>query len=205
MNTRSPLLALSAAITLASLALAGPLAAQPAPARIRGTIESVTGKNLSVMSRDGDRLAMTLAPDAVVTVIAAADIADIKPGSYIGTAAMPQKDGSLVAMEVQVFPEAMRGAGEGSRPYDLQPQSTMTNGTVGDVAGVSGRTLTLKYQDGEKHVLVPPGAPVITYQPGTLAMLVAGGHVIVTATKAPDGTLTASRVALGKDGLVPPM
>ena len=107
-----------------------------------------------------------LAPDAVVTLIAAADIGDIKPNSYIGTAAMPQKDGSLTAMEVQVFPEAMRGAGEGHRPYDLQPQSTMTNGTVGDVSGISGRSLTLKYKEGEKHVLVPPGTPIITYEAG---------------------------------------
>ena len=176
-----------------------------APPRVRGTIEHIDGRMLTVVSREGEKVTVPLAADAVVTLIAEAEIGDIKPNSYIGTAAMPQKDGSLVAMEIHVFPERMRGAGEGHRPYDLQPQSTMTNGTVGDVSGVSGRTLTLKYKDGEKHVLVPPGTPIITYEPGNAGMLVAGAHVILTTGRAADGGIVVTRVALGKDGLVPPM
>jgi hypothetical protein len=175
------------------------------PARIRGTIDRVDKQMLHVKTRTGDTIDVTLRPNTSVTVIAPSRITDIAPGSYIGTAAMPQPDGSLKAMEIQVFPPSMRGVGEGHRPYDLQPQSTMTNGTVGDVVGTEGRTLTLRYQGGEQKVVVPANAPIITYEPGNLAMLVAGAHVIITTDKAADGTLTATRVAVGKDGLTPPM
>jgi hypothetical protein len=175
------------------------------PARIRGTIDRVDKQMLHVKTRTGDTIDVTLRPNTSVTVIAPSTITDIAPGSYIGTAAMPQPDGSLKAMEIQVFPPSMRGVGEGHRPYDLQPQSTMTNGTVGDVVGTEGRTLTLRYQGGEQKVVVPANAPIITYEPGNLAMLVAGAHVIITTDKATDGSLVATRVAVGKDGLTPPM
>jgi hypothetical protein len=195
---------------LAAMALGGvvavpALAQTTPPPRIRGTISAIDGSMLTVTSRGGDATKVSLRGDTAVTVIAPAQIGDIKPGSYIGTAAMPQPDGSLKAMEIQVFPESMRGVGEGNRPYDLQPQSTMTNGTVGDVVGTSGRTLTLKYKGGVKQVAVPANAPIITYEKGDRSLLVPGAHVIVTTAQAQDGTLTADRVAVGKNGLTPPM
>lgn len=186
--------------------LAGPALAQDAaPFRIRGTIDAVQGQSMQVTSRTGQKMTVALAPNVIVTAIVATKIADIQPNSYIGTAAMPQPDGTLKALEVQVFPESMRGVGEGNHPWDLQPQSTMTNGTVGDVVGTQGRTLTLRYKGGEKKVIVPENAPIITYMPATAAMLMPGAHVIITAAQKPDGSVVATRVGVGKDGLVPPM
>ena len=186
--------------------LAGAVFAQTAaPIRVRGIIDAVNGQTMVVTSREGQKVTLAVAPDIGVTAILAASITDIKPGTYIGTAAMPQADGSLLAYEIQVFPESMRGVGEGHRPWDLQPNSTMTNGTVGDVVVAQGRTLTLRYKDGEKKVVVPEKAPIITYAPATTAMLTPGAHVIITAVRQPDGSLVAQRVGVGKDGLVPPM
>jgi hypothetical protein len=181
------------------------LAQDAAPFRIRGTIDAVQGSSMQVTSRTGEKMTVALAPDVGVTAIVATKITDIQPNSYIGTAAMPQPDGTLKALEIQVFPESMRGVGEGHRPWDAQPNSTMTNGTVGDVVGTEGRTLTLRYKGGEKKVFVPESAPIITYMPATAAMLTPGAHVIITAVKQPDGTVVATRVGVGKDGLVPPM
>jgi hypothetical protein len=141
-----------------------------------------------------------------VTAVAKIGIERITPGAFVGAASMPQPDGTHAALEVLLFPEARRGSGEGHYPWDLQPGSMMTNATVADVASVEkGRRMTLKYKDGEQVVVVPPDAPIVTFEPGDRAMLKAGAHVIVTATKQPDGTLTAGGVAVGKDGLVPPM
>jgi hypothetical protein len=190
----------------AALLIAGPALAQSAPpVRIRGTIDAVKGSELDVTSRAGEKFVVMLGDKTNVTLILPAQITDIKDGSFIGTAAMPGPNGTLVAHEVQIFPEAMRGTGEGHRPYDLAPESTMTNATVADVVGTADRTLTLKYKDGEKKLLVPKDAPIITYGKGDTSMLKAGGQVIVTATKGADGKITADRIALGKDGLVPPM
>jgi len=181
------------------------LAQTATPVRVRGTIDAADAKTMAVTSREGQKVVLAIAPDIGVTAIIAANITDIKPGSYIGTAAMPQADGTLRAFEIQVFPESMRGIGEGNHPWDLEPQSTMTNGTVGDVVVTQGRTLTLRYKDGVKTVVVPDKAPIITYAPATPAMLVPGAHVIITAARQPDGSLVAQRVGVGKDGLVPPM
>jgi len=195
-----------AALAGAMLVAAGAAFAQSGPpVRIRGTIDAVTAQELTVTARSGEKIKLALAADANVTLIVPAKLADIKDGTYVGTAAMPQPDGSLVALEVQVFPERMRGVGEGSRPFDLKPGSTMTNATAADVAGVEGRTLTLKYKDGEKKLVVPKDVPIVTYEPGDKAMLKAGGHVIIFGSKRPDGSLQADRIALGKDGMVPPM
>jgi hypothetical protein len=203
---RRDLLAILPICCLAGAVLTGAARAQDAPPiRVRGTIDTVDAKIMQVTSREGQKLTLKVAPDIGVTAIVATRITDIKPGSYIGTAARPQDDGSLLAYEIQVFPESMRGVGEGHRPWDLQPQSTMTNGTVGDVVGAQGRTLTLRYKGGEKKVVVPENAPIITYEPATAAMLTPGAHVIITAVRQPDGSLVAQRVGVGKDGLVPPM
>ena len=143
------------------------------PVRVRGTIDSVDAQTMTVTSRDGQKIALAIAPDVLVTAIIAANITDIKPGSYIGTAAVPQADG-VRAFEIQVCPDSMRGVGEG--PSLGPPQSTMTNGAVGDVVVTQGRTLTLRYEDGEKTVVVPENAPIISYGVGSRAMLVSGAR-----------------------------
>lgn len=134
-------------------------------------------------------------------------MSDIKPGSYIGVSAMPQPDGSQRALHVHIFPEPMRGVAEGHFPWDVRPSSTMTNATVEQtVTGVDGQTITVKYKDGEKKVIVPPEAPIVTYLPGDKAELKPGAKIfIVAAQKQPDGTLSAARVSVGRDGLTPPM
>ena len=180
-------------------------AAAPATSRIRGDITAVDAHDLRVTTRSGEKLTLRLPDDARVTLIVPVAIDAIKPGSFIGTAARTQPDGTLRALEVQVFPESMRGASEGQQPWDIGTDTTMTNGTVGDLKVADGRTLTLSYKGGEKTVVVPPDAPVITYEPGTRDMLKPGAHVIITVSHNPDETLTATRIGLGKDGLVPPM
>lgn len=190
----------------ATLAASGPALAQPTQSvRIRATIDAVDAKSISLTTRSGDKVTVALDLDTVVTALVPIKLEDIKPGSFIGSAAMPQADGTERALEVHVFPESMRGAGEGHRPFDLQPQSTMTNGTVGSVTGSVGRTLTVTYKGGEKTIAVPPDTPVVTYEPGSPDLLTRGAHVIVFGTQAADGTVTATRIVVGKNGLVPPM
>jgi len=184
------------------------LAQAPLPTqRIRGDVVAVDGLSLQVRSRTGEALGIKLAENYTVTSVVKTDLDAVKVGSFVGTATMPQPDGTQVALEVLLFPEAMRGSGEGHYPWDLKPGSMMTNATVADatVETAGGRRMTLRYKDGEKIVIVPPDAPVVTFEPGERAMLVPGAHILLTATKQPDGTFTASRVAVGKNGLVPPM
>ena len=149
---------------------------------------------------------LTLTPDANITALIPADLAAAGKGSFIGTAAVPQPDGRLKAQEVLIFPEAMRGVGEGHRTWDLTPDSTMTNATVeAAVSDVAGRVLTLTYKDGQQELVVPPVTPVVTIAPGDTSLLKPGNHVFLSATQPPGGGLTASRITVGKDGLVPPM
>jgi hypothetical protein len=191
-------------LLLGPLPLGAALAQSP-PVRYRATVEGLDGDTLSFTVRGGGAVKAALTAETTVTAVVPAKLEDIKPGSFIGTAAMPGPDGSLVALEVHVFPEAMRGTGEGHRPFDLKPDSTMTNGTVGDVVGTMGRTLKVGYKGGEKTVQVPEDAPVVSFEPGGRELLTKDAHIIVFATKAADGTVTAQRVLVGKDGLVPPM
>jgi hypothetical protein len=179
----------------------------PAPTqRIRGDVVSVDGFNIKVKERSGEMLAIKLADNYVVTAVAKVGIEAITPNAFVGAATMPQSDGTQNALEVLVFPESGRGSGEGHYPWDLQPGSMMTNATVAEVVAVgASRRVTLRYKDGEKVVVVPPSAPIVTFEPGDRAMLKPGAHVLLTATRQQDGTLTAARVAIGKDGLVPPM
>jgi len=178
--------------------------------RVRGTIERVEGQIFVVKSRDGAELKVVLADNALVVAIVKASLSDIRTGSFVGITGMPQADGSQKAVEVHVFPEAMRGTGEGHYPWDLQPQSTMTNANVvkieQTVTGVQGQTLTMKYKDGEKKIIVPPGIPIVTYVMSDKSELKPGAKIfILAAKKQPDGTLQAPRVNFGKDGLTPPM
>jgi hypothetical protein len=177
------------------------------PVRVRGTIERIESPVFVVKSRDGAELKIVLADNAVAVGVVKATLADIKAGSFVGIGAMPQSDGTQRALEVLIFPEAMRGTGEGHYSWDLQPKSTMTNGNVEQVVtGVDGETLTVKYKDGEKKIIVPPGTPIVTFVPGDKADLKPGIKIfIVAAKKLPDSTLQAARVNYGKDGLTPPM
>jgi hypothetical protein len=180
--------------------------AQQSPSRVRGTIEGVDGDVLSVKSRSGEDVKLHMTGDMRVVGITKIALSDIKVGSFIGTTTVPGPDGSQNAVEVHVFPEAMRGTGEGSRPYDLRPNSTMTNAAVDQsVAGNDGHTLLVKYKDGEKKVLVSAETPVVTYVPADKSDLKAGAKVIAFMKKLPDGSFETNRVSVGRDGLTPPM
>jgi hypothetical protein len=178
----------------------------PTPSRVRGTIEAVDGDLLAVKSRAGEDVKLRMTGDIRIVGITKIALTDIKVGSFIGTTTVPGPDGANNAVEVHVFPEAMRGTGEGSRPYDLKPNSSMTNATVEQsVVGNDGRTLNIKYKDGEKKVLVSPETPVVTYVPADKSDLKPGAKVIAFMKKLPDGSFETNRVSVGRDGLTPPM
>src|ERR1700731_5351853 len=173
----------------------------PTPSRVRGTIEAVDGDTLTVKSRSGEDVKLHMTGDMRVVGITKISLSDIKVGSFIGTTTVPDPDGTQKAVEVHVFPEDMRGTGEGSRPYDLRPNSTMTNATVAQaVAGNDGHTLMIKYKDGEKKVVVSPDTPVVTYVPADKSDLKAGAKVIAAMKKLPDGSYETNRVSVGRDG-----
>src|ERR1700730_18569645 len=177
----------------------------PSPSRVRGAIESVDGDVLSVKSRSGEDVKLRMTGDMRVVGIVRISLSDIKLGSFVGTTTVPGPDGRQNAVEVHVFPEAMRGTGEGSRPYDLRPNSTMTNATVAEtVAGTDGQTLMIKYKDGEKKVVVGPDTPVVTYVPGEKADLKRGAKIIAFVKQLPDGSFETNRISVGRDGLVTP-
>lgn len=182
-------------------------AQQPQPVRIRGTIESLEGSMLTVKSREGEERKVMLTDNVAVTGVTKIAMSEIKPGSYIGVTGMPQPDGTQKAIAIHIFPEAMRGTGEGSRPWDLRPNSTMTNATVDQkVEATDGQTLMVKYKDGEKKVVVTPDTPIVTFVPGDRSELKPGAKVIIMgATKKEDGSLETARVNVGIDGLTPPM
>src|SRR5437667_4210024 len=183
------------------LALAGPPAvAQDPPVRVRGTIDRVDGDVYIVKARGGTELKVKLADNAMVVALIKASLADIKQGSYVGVSGMPQADGSQKALEVHIFPEAMRGTGDGHRGWDLQPSSTMTNGAVEQTsASADGQMLTLKYKDGEKKIVVSLDTPIVVYVPGDKSELKPGAPIfIAAATKQPDGTLLTPRVNVGR-------
>jgi len=193
-------------IVSAAAAAAAAAQAQDKPVRVRGTVEAVDGQMLSVKARDGADLKIRMADNINVVALVKASLADIKPGSFIGSTAMPEQDGSWKAVEVHIFPEAMRGTGEGDRPYDYKPKSTMTNGTVdASVDNVSGSTVTLKYKEGEKKIDVTAETAIVTYVPGSKDELKPGAKIYIpAATKQEDGSLMAARINVGR-GITPPM
>jgi hypothetical protein len=210
----------SAAIAVVA-SVAGQALAQVQP--IPGEVVALEGDELRIRSKSGDVTRVKLAPSARVMGRAPATWADVKAGAYLGATAAPDKDGTLVATEVHIFPESMRGTGEGHRPMDA-PGKTMTNATVSNVAtasaakstmtnatvaGVQGaansRRMTVTYKGGEKTIVVPPDAPVVLVEPGDRALLAPGTHVIVYASRQPDGSWTSERVSAGKKGIVPPI
>ena len=205
LSCRSALSRLLAAFALVALSCHA-LAQQPSPSRVRGTIEAIDGDVLSVKSRGGEDFKLRMTGDVRLVGIAAISLADIKVGAFIGTTTVPGADGSQNAIEVHVFPEEMRGTGEGSRPYDLKPNSSMTNATVAEtVAGNDGHILLVKYKDGEKRVVVSPDTPVVIYVPAGKSDLKAGAKIIAFMKKLPDGSFETNRVSVGRDGLTPPM
>ena len=193
----------SAVLTLALAAAAVANAADPV--RIRGAITAVTSDGIEVKTRDGKDVAVKLSADTKVASVVLTDLSAIKPDSYIGTAAAPQPDGTLKALEVHIFPASMRGAGEGTRPWDSGKDTSMTNGAVGSIVGSDGRTLTVKYKNGEKKVFVPADVPVVSIEPGDRSLIASGAKLVILATKADDGSLTALSVSVGANGIAPPM
>jgi len=208
MKANHKIMAALAGIALGALTIIVPGDAAQAQdtVRVRGTIVSIDGATYVIKARDGAELKVALADNAQIAAVVKASLADIKQGLFVGVTAMPQADGSLSALEVHIFPEAMRGTGEGHYPWDLQPKSRMTNANVEEVvSAVEGNTLTLKYKDGEKKILVPTSAPVVTYVPGDASDLKPGAKVFIIAVKQPDGSLQGRAWRVGRDGLTPPM
>lgn len=176
------------------------------PVRIRGTVEKIDGQNLTVKARNGETMNIKLAENYAVVGIAKASVADIGSGKFIGTTTVGEREGALVALEVHIFPEAMRGTGEGHYAWDLRPDSKMTNANVADVVNMGkDRVLTVQYKGGEKKVLVPENAAVVSFTPADRSELKPGAQVFLVSQRQADGTLTAPRVNVGLHGQVPPM
>ena len=193
-----------------ALLIVAPMAAaqQPQPLHIRGEIQAVDGPVLIIKARDGNVMKIKLADNARITAMVKASLADIKQGSFIGVTAMPQPDGSQKAIGLHIFMDSQRGVVPARfSPWDREPGSTMTNADVESaVTGVDGQTIMVKYSDGEKKVIVPPDTPVVRFVPGNASDLKPGAKMIIMgAQKAPDGSLTAAAINVGRDGVAPPM
>ena len=198
-----PLIALAIVAATTAYAVAQK---SPVPTKVRGAIEAVDGDTLTVKSRSGEDFKLHMTADVRVVGLTKISLSDIKVGSFVGATTVPGPDGMPTAVEVHVFPESMRGTGEGSRPFDLKPNSTMTNATVAEsVVGNDGHTLLVKYKDGEKKVLVAPETPVVTFVPADKSDLKAGAKVIAFMKQLPDGFFETSRINVGRNGLTPPM
>jgi hypothetical protein len=199
---------LLAAALLATLAL--PAAAQNAPegtpTRIRGTVEKLDGQTLTVKARDGQELTIALAPNFTVSYLVKKSLGDVKAGDYIASTSIKGTDGKNHAVELRIFPEALRGAAEGQFPWDLMADSLMTNATVAGITGVpQGQTLKVTYKGNESEIVVGNDTPVFGYGPGDAGLLKPGAAIFIVALKKPDGSLSAARVTAEKDGVKPPM
>ena len=203
------LITFTALMSLVQFQAAQAQAPQGKPATVRGKISAVEKQALKVTTSAGEVLVKL--PDNVrIGGVEAAKLSDITAGNYVGTTAVKQADGNLKALEVHIFPESSRGTGEGHRPWDLQPGSTMTNANVEKVEQVAvekvqGQLLTLKYKDGEQKVFIPPGTPIVKNVPGDQSLLKPGTGVYIPAVRGEDGTLTATRITVGVGGILPPM
>jgi hypothetical protein len=208
MNLKFPQ-AVCSAVALAAFIGIGVLSSAHAAesVRVRGTVVGLDGSTLTVTTREGPNAALTLKPGWKVAGVAKASVEDIKPGDFVGIASLPTTSGGDGAIEVLVFPPALKGTGEGNYPWDLKPKSSMTNATVTNaVKGVDGRTLNLSYSGGkEKKIAIPDGVPIVTFGPATEADLKPGATVFVPAQKGDDGVLAAGFVVVGTNGVDPPM
>jgi len=203
------LITFTALMSLVQFQAAQAQAPQGKPATVRGKISAVEKQALKVTTSAGEVL-VKLPDDVRIGGVEAAKLSDITAGNYVGTNAVKQADGNLKALEVHIFPESSRGTGEGHRPWDLQPGSTMTNANVEKVEQVAvekvqGQLLTLKYKDGEQKVFIPPGTPIVKNVPGDQSLLKPGTGVYIPAVRGEDGTLTATRITVGVGGIMPPM
>ncbi|OZI38507.1 hypothetical protein CAL29_09410 [Bordetella genomosp. 10] len=194
----------------AGVLLAGGLAAahaEPARTTLRGKIDQVSATSLEITARNGAKSTIALPANVPVRAVSLAKLSDIKPDSFVGTAAVPQPDGTLKALEVHVFAASLRGSGEGNRPWEGAEgkKGSMTNGTVGSVVTTSGTTMKVKYKEGEKTVTVPPDVPIVYLEPGDASLMKTGAPALVFAQKGDGGALTALTVVIGKDGTIPPM
>jgi hypothetical protein len=195
----------SCLVTGVALLSAAVASAQTTPVRLRGAITAIDGNTVTLAVRDGSAAKVKLANNWSVNLVVPASISDIKQGTFVGIASLGS-DGDRTALEVLIFPEAMRGAGEGHYDWDLQPKSMMTNATVATVASVTdGQTLTLDYKGGTQTIKVKPGTPIVTFQSAKREDAKIGAKVFVVAQRADDGSMTAGRLNVGKDGMVPPM
>jgi hypothetical protein len=191
---------------LAAPAGAQQQAPQGTPERIRGTVEKLDGQELTVKTREGPQVTVTLPPNQPVSYLIKKNLADIKSGDFVATTSMKGTDGKNHSVELRIFPEAMRGLGEGQYAWDLMPDSLMTNATVTGIAGApQGQDLKVKYKGGESDIIVGPNTPIYGYGFGDTSLLKPGAAVFVVALKNPDGTLSAAHVAAEKDGIKPSM
>ncbi len=198
--------AIAALLIAAVSAVAVAQAPANPPVRIRGTVEKIDGQILTIKANNGQSVTVKLADNFVVMGIAKASVADIGSGKFIGTTTVGERDGALVALEVHIFPENMRGTGEGHYDWDLRPASKMTNANVANVTNMGkDRVLTVQYKGGEKQVLVPQNAVVVAFTPAERSELKPGVPVFVNSQRQPDGSLTAPRVNVGLKGQIPPM
>lgn len=195
----------AAAILALALLPATVLAQNAPPTRIRGTVEAVAADSLTVKTREGKSTEIKLNDGWKLVGVTSASMDDIKAGSYLGIASLPGKDGRQQAIEVLIFPAAMKGTGEGQFPWDLQPDSTMTNASVSSVEKADGDVLTMSYKGEQSEITVPPGAPIVTFGPAAPTDLAAGKKVFVPAKVAADGTLSSSTVVVETGGVLPPM
>ena len=205
-TTRRIFVALGLATLLAApFAQAQQPAAAPAPVRVRGTIDTISDESITIVKKDGTKQVVALAPKIGVSALVKAQMSDIKQGVFIGTTARPSKDGTLHASEVHIFPESMRGAGEGHYPWDTDADATMTNASVAEmVSAVDGQTLTLKYKTGETKVTVVPETSIVSVTPGTKDDLKKGAAVFAICQTLPDGSLKTGYLLVGR-GVSPPM
>jgi Domain of unknown function (DUF5666) len=197
-----------ALIMMLALSVGAAFAQNAPPAAARATIESVSadGANLTVRTRAGEERTVRLNAKTRLVLVSPATLADVKPGAFIGVAAMPEKNGEQKAMEVHIFPESMRGTGEGFRAYDLKPGSTMTNGNVNArVDSVDGPKLTVTYHGGQQTIVVDSKTPIVAFEPGSKEALTPGAAILARGPKADDGSIDAAFVLIGKNGLVPPL
>lgn len=202
---RSTLLSISAfaAIVIATTPLS---AQQPQPTRVRGTIEKVEGSVLSVKSREGNDVQIQTGEKTGVIGLKKITLADIQPNAFIGVAALPQPDGTQKAISIHIFPESSRGFNEGSRPYDVRPNSSMTNGALANrVKGTDGDILTVTYKDGERKIVVTPETSIVRFEPGDFSELRQGAKIVATVLDKTDGTKEAIRINVGRDGITPAM
>ena len=203
---RIRLMAGSLAACVMLLAADAALAQNAAPTRLRGSIAAIDGKTATIATREGASVNVNLADNWAAVLVVPTALSEVKAGSFVGIASLKGADGVQNALEVLVFPEAARGSNEGHYPWDLQPESMMTNATVATVAARGdGQTLTLNYKDGTQSIRVKPGTPIVTFAPGERTDAKVGAKVFLVPAKGADGSLTAARILVGKDGLTPPM